>query len=219
MTLTKIKDAFAIMKNLVLENYQKGSSNNNNNGGSNNDTSASDIDPAEAAQAAKQVKDLKSLLVQRDSEIAILVNMVKKGKTIDEVGGAAQRSSRGSDRMYPDEDSESVHSDVRRSQSSNTATMQMGQQQQQKMNAQQQRSFQQQQAQQQAQRERENQERLIQRHLFGVPPPTDRSIFDDAAGVFPIKSFNTRSTFFCLINVLYYTELQRVLSGSASDAA
>jgi len=33
-------------------------------------------------------------------------------------------------------------------------------------------------------REREREERIIQKHLFGVPPPDDKKLFDDPAACF-----------------------------------
>lgn len=187
MTLTKIKDVFGIMKNLVLENKSAAAS---AGGGSGEKQSL----PAseETAQLVKQVKDLKSLLLQRDSEIAILVNMVKKGKTAEDVSYAQQRTSRGSDdrtpsgnhnnSTYNDEDSESGATGRGGKGSQSTAAQRQLQAQQQAAQARAQRSFQEQQQLAQMQREKENQERLIKRHLFGVPPPTDRNIFDDAQG-------------------------------------
>lgn len=196
MTLTKIKDVFAIMKNLVLEN--KAAAGSNGGSGGNQPLPASE----ETAQLIKQVKDLKSLLLQRDSEIAILVNMVKKGKTAEDVGFAQQRTSRGGDRgpgnnsSFNDEDSETGSRHGNGSQG--TAQQRQAQAQQQAAQARQQRSFQEQQQLAQMQREKENQERLIKRHLFGVPPPTDRNIFDDAQG----KFCHTLSCFFLYGNVL-----------------
>lgn len=183
MTLTKIKDVFAIMKNLVLENKAAAGS----GGADKQALPASE----EAAQLIKQVNDLKSLLLQRDSEIAILVNMVKKGKTVEDVGYAQQRTSRGTDRSqsanhnFNDEDSDAGstgHGNLGNG-SQSTAQQRQIQAQQQAAQARQQRSFQEQQQLAQMQREKENQERLIKRHLFGVPPPADRNIFDDAQGM------------------------------------
>ena len=101
LTLTKIKDAFAIMKNLVLEALNKSSSSSSNGNGDNNDggnRSSRGMNVGDISEDVKlmnkQVSDLKALLLQRDNEIAILVNMVKKGKTVEDVGMSIQRSSR-----------------------------------------------------------------------------------------------------------------------------
>jgi len=186
MTLTKIKDAFAIMKNLVLESSNNKSSENNatNSASSNADTSE------ETAALKQQVKDLKSLLLQRDNEIAILVNMVQKGKTAQDVGNARNRASRGGDTPnngnsgrggFNDEDSDGSPSG-RSSAQPGSSLQQMQASAQAAAQQRQQRSYQEQQQLERMQREKENQERLIKRHLFGVPPPPDRNIFEDPAG-------------------------------------
>ena len=55
----------------------------------------------------KQISDLKSCLLQRDNEISILVNMVKKGKTVDDVVTARDRSARSTYRQSIDVSSSS----------------------------------------------------------------------------------------------------------------
>lgn len=83
LTLTKIKDAFAIMKNFVLEERSKHnqiiqnnnslpSSNGIGTGGNSSVNQGND-------ELLKQISDLKSSLLEREHEISILVNMVKKG--------------------------------------------------------------------------------------------------------------------------------------------
>lgn len=76
LTLTKIKDAFAIFRNLVLENRQ------GQRPGTREATQGAAGSSEEVALLGQQVKDLRALLLQRDSEINILVNMVKQGKTL-----------------------------------------------------------------------------------------------------------------------------------------
>ena len=102
LTLTKIKDVFAIMKNLVLESRTNGGGSGGGRG------PAIGYDGLEGSggggdpELQKQVRDLKSCLLQRDNEIAILVNMVKKGKTVGDVNMAASAaSSRGSSGAGP----------------------------------------------------------------------------------------------------------------------
>ena len=103
MTLTKIKDAFAIFKNFVLEERMS-NKNTNNNGNSNidmenrndsrdenlydNEENNCDINDKSKKNKNKnknsqnngvknyenQITDFKSLLLQRDTEISILVN-------------------------------------------------------------------------------------------------------------------------------------------------
>lgn len=189
MTLTKIKDAFAIMKNLVLEASNNKSDNNNT---SNNNSSNYADTSEETAALRQQVKDLKSLLLQRDNEIAILVNMVQKGKTAQDVGNARNRASRGGDTPsngssgrggFNDEDSDGSPSG-RSSAQPGSSLQQMQASAQAAAQQRQQRSYQEQQQLERMQREKENQERLIKRHLFGVPPPSDRNVFEDPAGTY-----------------------------------
>jgi len=217
LTLTKIKDAFAIMKNLVLEALNKSSSNSsnsdNNDGGNRSSRGMNVGDISEDVKLMnKQVSDLKALLLQRDNEIVILVNMVKKGKTVEDVGMSIQRSSRvgshdiisatstsgggGGGRRSRDED-EKDYDTARRigSSSSNSSNDTSQQQQQQSMKSNNSSnknnkndsnlSYQQQQLELQRDREKETQELIIKRHLFGVSPPTnDLSILDDMSKSF-----------------------------------
>ena len=95
LSLTKIKDAFAIFKNIVLEtraNAAQQSGNNNNQSGGKKML----LDDGEllSIDASKQVKDLKSMLLQRDNEISILVSMVKNGKSVDDVRSSSGATSR-----------------------------------------------------------------------------------------------------------------------------
>jgi kinesin family member 6/9 len=85
-TLTKIRDCFAVLKNMVLEARARNSSNSsgNSNGSSDNTSNA--------------ILSLKMALQERDAEIAILVNMVKQGTTAPAMAAAAaaaQASSSG----------------------------------------------------------------------------------------------------------------------------
>jgi kinesin family protein 6/9 len=88
ITLTKMKDVVVIMKNLVLESRCNNTNTSNNNNSKRNSKSDNDD---EVVVLLKQVKDLQSSLLQRDHEISILVNMVKKGKN----EGDVRQSSRG----------------------------------------------------------------------------------------------------------------------------
>jgi hypothetical protein len=177
LTLTKIKDVFAIMKNLVLESSANGS-----NSSGRDDGNAGQAPTEETERLGKQVKDLKSMLLQRDSEIQILVNMVQKGKTVEDVSGAQMRSSRGSLQGGGDDFSDSGQSNRGpRSSSDRAPGPGAGPAQ---APAKQGRSYQEQQQLAQMQREKDNQERILKRHLFGVPPPPDRATFEDYQGKF-----------------------------------
>ena len=65
ITLTKVKDCFAIMKNLYLEGVANGGGGGGGGEGGGGDE-----------ELMGQIQDLKGCLLQRDNEIAILVNMV-----------------------------------------------------------------------------------------------------------------------------------------------
>ena len=109
--MTKIKDSFAILKNLVLEAK---SEQNSNFESANSVTDSRDISTIKSLKTLKrsskngnheenensknieinneniniykdEISNLKSLLTQRDREIAILVEMVKKGMTPEEI--------------------------------------------------------------------------------------------------------------------------------------
>lgn len=80
MTLTKLKDAFGVFKNLVLQARADA----RKVAGSGESGDGDFEDPAGAAggtsASSEEVETLKAKLRQRDQEIAILVNMVKQAK-------------------------------------------------------------------------------------------------------------------------------------------
>ena len=57
-------------------------------------------------ELVSQVKDLKSCLLQRDNEIAILVNMVKKGKKNADAGGGQDQHRQQEQQRQWDEEQE-----------------------------------------------------------------------------------------------------------------
>lgn len=97
LTLTKIKDTFAVLKNLVLESRQQQPTNHQGGGGG-----GGGGDGPGDEKLMKQVKELKSVLQQRDNEIEILVNMVKKGKTAQDVDEASSGRGRYDNDQYGD---------------------------------------------------------------------------------------------------------------------
>jgi nucleosome binding factor SPN SPT16 subunit len=139
MTLTRIKAAFSVLKKLAGESRIQGLPH------------SPSVESPDGNQEIllQQIKDLKSLLAQRDSEINILVNMVKKGKQIEVVEGADPKivvqEIRNDVESKPLPNKVQTHN-VRKENKS------------------------------------EKKEILIKKHLFGVPPPTDEKIFEDAAG-------------------------------------
>jgi hypothetical protein len=189
LTLTKIKDAFAIMKNIVLES-RASSSSSSSGGGSKGGKAIQNDDGGGGGEGSeelmKKVKDLKSLVMQREKEIEILVNMVKKGKTSEDVDAVSRGSQRngqsggGADGDgFDDNDSRSGRSSGR---GDNVSDGPLSGGKRLTTKQQQQQSFQSMQQQLAQQREAAKEERILKRHLFGVPPPTDQAIFDDAAG-------------------------------------
>lgn len=96
LSLTKIKDAFAIFKNIVLETRAKAlqQNSNSNHPGGNKMMLMDDGEQLLSIDASKQVKDLKSMLLQRDNEISILVSMVKNGKSVEDVRSSSGATSR-----------------------------------------------------------------------------------------------------------------------------
>jgi len=182
MTLTKIKDAFAIFKNLVLETKAKANSNGSAPLSPTRSYGNDEIDSKETAELSKQLNDLKSCLLQRDNEIAILVNMVKKGKTADDVGVASRGTSRTNNNSL--NGVERTSDERSKDTSSGSTHTQKPQLRNQSIGGGSDSTFIQMQQQQQREREAARDEKIIKRHLFGVPPPTDRAIFDDAAASF-----------------------------------
>ena len=88
LTLTKIKDVFAIMKNLVIEARSTHPTNNYNSTSSANDSSNEEMNTM-----SKKIQDLNSSLLQREHEISILVNMVKQGKTMNDMNNSSSSST------------------------------------------------------------------------------------------------------------------------------
>jgi kinesin family protein 6/9 len=174
LTLTKIKAAFVAFRALYRHRSPNGITSSERASAVNVDTNSSNVN----ADLERQVRDLRELLLQRDSEINILVNMVKKGKTADDVVDSVQRSQTGqlTTSSQSGTNGRSVisartNSEINTGNFSDAKTSTSS-------------SFQQQQIQQQVQRQQQQQQRIIQRHLFNVPPPSDLAIFEDAAASF-----------------------------------
>lgn len=167
MSLTRIKDSFAIFKNLVLEARANGSGDNSG------DDHASNNGNADHHQ---QINDLRSCLLQRDTEIAILVNMVKKGKnsTADVVGECKTTSMSHLDNNYGGDisrnDSQGKRNDCSSPLDNFTEEKLAAPKKETSLKN----------SQSALKEDREN--RIIKRHLFGVPPPSDRRIFEDMSG-------------------------------------
>lgn len=160
LTLTKIKDVFVMMKNIYLECKSNG-------GGSGNSDDAGSVGKGKGNdELLKQVQDLKGCLLQRDNEIAILVNMVKKGKTAEDVVASRQSSRVGRD-SYHDQDQQSVQSSPIRS--NNKVTSNSGQSTAATIST--------------VAAPKSSTSAPIA-YMFGIPPPPDSSIFEDAAASF-----------------------------------
>lgn len=154
MTLTKIKNIYAIFKSLVLEARKSAAF---------APKTLEDDESPEMGDYIRQIKDLKSSLLQRDNEIAILVNMVKKAKAnVVEapqqygVIGEQQEEEEARDmEIASRRDAKAVPSKAETKKGPPRGYEEM---------------------------KEKRTERIIQRHLFGVPPPEDKSIFDDMSG-------------------------------------
>jgi kinesin family protein 6/9 len=176
MSLTRIKDAFAIFKNLVLG--ARGA------GGTSSASAATAGDP----DMLRQVEDLRSCLLQRDTEIAILVNMVKKGKNSAPSG--ANVSEAGPAEFYGnDEYSESGSQPQSQPVSGGNSRARQGDAGGAKEDMPARSVKATAKAQSVLKEDREN--RIVKRHLFNVPPPDDRRMFDDMSACF--EYFRDRS--------------------------
>ena len=181
MTLTKIRTAFASLKEIVMEARKSTGGDIASRGGPRESSE-------EDAELVKKIEDLKSCLLQRDNEIAILVNMVKKGKTPEDVSmsrGSSGFTNRREQRsaQFDDEDFDGTR-DERSVLTSNSGSAALARDRARAEVAAKHQSQYQQLQEREREREREKEERLVKRHLFGVPPPPDRSIFEDAAKSF-----------------------------------
>ena len=165
LTLTKIKTAFGIFKSLISEIRKIAGEDRSN-------------DSTLSGNSSDEVADLKSCLLQRDNEIAILVNMIKKGKTMNDISEARARSVESDDdakevvssRKNPgkwEEEKKDSHSSLA------AATCDLKQsyiyQKPQKV---------------QWQREMKREQQIVKKYLYGVPPPDDKSLFEDPAVCF-----------------------------------
>jgi kinesin family member 6/9 len=213
LTLTKLREAFKVFKLLVVEAKKSSGGGGGGDGGGSREMSKAEVDQV----AGKQIADLKSCLLQRDNEIAILVNMVKKGKTAEDVGTASRGTSRPkpqSQQLGASMDSGATSavsdstllsasqmtsvfgeksgkqrdaSDLNSSMNTSietTSSMSIAagggaeaarKRQKSQLEVMQERE---------QKREAQKQQLILDRHLFGVPPPNDRAIFDDAAKSF-----------------------------------
>jgi hypothetical protein len=177
LTLTKLKDAFAVMKNLVIEARSRqaglhpndrGATPSDREGVSNPSAHLSGSDDSSVKELRLEIEQLKSNLQQREHEIAILVNMVKQGVRVD---GTSEKVPRMTDKDSQDKatanfipsNSMSISKGDRGGADGNKGVKSLQQQ--------------------QKDREVAREELVIKRHLFGVPPPNDKAIFDDAKGL------------------------------------
>ena len=178
MTLTKIKDVFAIFKNFVLEARATFSNGNSNGNGAKQAANDGDTE-----KLMKEIRDLKSCLVQRDTEISILVNMVKKNKSDNSLSSSGNNSNNNSSRNVLNGISSEMDSDKKQSRPeyheakatdgrllSNSKPSVSEREKERRGNGRPEVDLQ------------AREERLIKRHLFGVPPPDDIRLLEDAQG-------------------------------------
>lgn len=170
LSITKIKDAFAIFKNLVLEARQGGG------GGGERYTEAGRKEvSADEEELHKQIADLKSCLLQRDNEIAILVNMVKKERAGGGGGGVGSNSisedqyRRQQQQREEEEEMAAAKAAAMNRRGGAGRAAPNPQTNPGIMSA--------------AEREALRSEKIIKKHLYGVPPPEDKTTFDDMQGM------------------------------------
>lgn len=190
LTLTKIKAAFAAFRSVYRQQSTGPGGERRRAALSRDDVGGDDAGDGAAAGArseqreelVRQVRDLKALLLQRDSEINILVNMVKKGKTADDVSDTLQRSSTGASAASARSSSAASAGGEGAGAAAGPVAAKAAAQ-----------SSSGSSAASQQQRQQQQQQRIVQRHLFNVPPPTNPAVFEDAAGKRPAPRLATAS--------------------------
>lgn len=163
MSLTRIKEAFSILKVIVAES-RTASSNNGKQTESNNGHGSEEL--------LRQIEDLKSCLVQRDTEIAILVNMVKKGK--NSTGADATLQSDPDETLKPSADSDAKKV---------TTTLKPGAASEDHVDGRPP-------AEAKKHSKVNDAQKVVKRFLFNIPPPEDRKTLEDIAGNLLCKSKN-----------------------------
>jgi hypothetical protein len=159
MSLTRIKEAFAILKHMVTE--ARSSCGDAKERGSDKEEGSGEL--------LRQIEDLKSCLVQRDTEIAILVNMVKKakgapsapGELISEFDDQQQREAEKSSSL-------SLTSDTKKTAKTATSASDSADKY-------------------ASEPKKDNikaieEQKAVKRFLFNIPPPDDVKIVEDIAG-------------------------------------
>jgi hypothetical protein len=151
MSLTRIKEAFAILKQMISECR-----------GSNGEAKERGAEKEGSVELLRQIEDLKSCLVQRDTEIAILVNMVKKGKVASSAPSEIISEFDGQQLEAEKSSSLSTTSDVRKSTKTAISASEN--------------------ADRYSAEPKKDLTKVIKRFLFNIPPPDDVKIVDDIAG-------------------------------------
>ena len=174
LTITKIKSAFRIFKSLISD-IRCGEGVNMRN----------DLLSNLKSDSCGEVAALKSCLLQRDNEIAILVNMVKKGKTIDDISLAQMRNVGSNGEVMKEFAPNAISlksNEVNRLNSGESGEdgefeVSTSRQESREMQHEQGMKF---------------EEQIVKKHLFGIPPPDDKTLFEDPAVCF--EWFRERSS-------------------------
>lgn len=146
---------FSIMKAFVLETNGGNVGRPSTGKRIDNQADSSDIESLK-----QQISNYKSLLSQRDSEINILVNMVKKGKSADDP----------EDNNYQ-EDFNNFKANINKAESKSQNKIESSSRSEKGTPA-------------SSSRINESRDtKIIKRYLYNVPPPKDSSIFEDAASI------------------------------------
>lgn len=180
LSLTKIKESFKIFKSIVWDSKKNGGG--NNSGGSSNGPEKNEL--------LQQIKDLQGCLLQRDNEIAILVNMVKKGKTASDVQSAVSSAggtrplgnvSASNEPFNKNKVVEEYNAKENHSKSMDFAADKQ-QQRNEGLNHQPIKPRPKSPSGPAVVQLAPKEEKLVQRHLFGISPPENRKILEDAGG-------------------------------------
>ena len=246
LTLTNIKTSFSIFKSYVLQAESSSSSNNNNRNdldtpdeeskgdnkikGNNNNNknrflSSSKTNSNDNDQI-KMITELRECLLQREHEIAILVNMVKQGKTANDVMNMTNTNDNNDTSMEEEQKSKEFYNNNNnnnRNSFDNSQRLDSSSSHGNRSNnrdntdnsyearaAERQRIFEIEEKR-RKQKEIEKEEKILKTRLFGVPPPSTQDIFDDSGASF--EWFQHRCTMKKAID-----ENMEVLKDSIQDA-
>lgn len=175
LTLTKLKETFRLFKEYVVECKSHGP------------TAAGGPVSAEKEELLKHIQDLKACLLQRDNEIAILVNMVKKGKTANDVMTAVVATTPQERGAARDGRKTLLAAEEEKEREEEVSAKRRGEQAVTKEETHSKRTVAALPPQ-----VMNKEEKMIQKFLFGIPPPDDRRLLESASGAPSLSRHHTR---------------------------